>query len=162
MIATLQPKTQLIDTAVNHFPRFAADEQLALLWKIYQGSRDPASGTPLPDFARLLCDRLLQQPADRQARILRDLVTNTDTSFSREYGALDRNDKLAFWFAIFHKNRGDRLSVEFQNYRLSPPAQEFWQTFNALDPIPQTQLLDRIVNTLGVNPIAGTTLIATG
>lgn len=161
MIATVQPKTLPFEIALNHFPRFAVDEQLALLWEIYQTTDRIPGGTPLTDFARLMCDRLCDKSPEDQHRILRDLASNTDTHFCREYGGLSTEDKLAFWPVIFRKIQSGDIHDNFRNYHLSPPAQEFLNTFHRLDPIPQTRLLTSVVDTLGVNPIAGSTLVAT-
>lgn len=90
--------------AVKQISRLSTDDQLALLWFVYEKMGDSitpaAPGSASPDIARGLFNQVKEKSQNEQLQIQRDLVNQVDNVISREYGSLSANSKLAFWYYL--------------------------------------------------------------
>ncbi|NJL44914.1 MAG: hypothetical protein HC922_02490 [Leptolyngbyaceae cyanobacterium SM2_3_12] len=127
------------DQAVAAFQAADVDEQLAMLWQIYNTLGQAfAASSPVALFSQAVQQLLSQfNQVDRQDQleILRDILLGADTRFAKAYGALNINMKLAFW---------QRLTRQISLKRLSPSFKD------RIQPRETVALMAR-VNTMGLN-----------
>jgi Orange carotenoid protein, N-terminal len=80
------------------------DDQLALLWFVYTKmgtSITPAApGASGSDIAEGLFNQVKELPHQEQLQVMRDIAEKANTQFSRQYGSLSPETKLAFWYFL--------------------------------------------------------------
>ena len=149
-----------VPTAVEAIQGLSIDDQLGLLWVLYEnmgGLVTPAASgaTERIRLAGTLVHEIANLPADDQLQFMRDLVINTNNALTRAYGALSSNNKLAFWFQLAEWMRsGDVISVP-NDFQLSAPAVGVLNKLLALDFNQQIAVLRIIVGKMGINPLVG-------
>lgn len=97
-----------VDTAPNTlsaYTRLSGTERFDFIQAIYsrlgQTITDQAVGAQWSSLAhRLSCKVEQVRRVDRNG-VIKDILTNQDTRFSRAYGELDANTRLAFWHRLF-------------------------------------------------------------
>lgn len=148
-----------LDTAVEAFARLSADEQLALLWFIYEEigkSVTPAApDAASAEIANGLFEQVKQKSYDEQLQVMRDLANRSSSLISREYGSLSANTKLAFWYALARGMDEGTIIPMPDNYELSQAAEELLGTILMLEFQQQITVLRNVVLPMGSEPAAG-------
>ncbi|AFY33258.1 orange carotenoid protein N-terminal domain-containing protein [Calothrix sp. PCC 7507] len=97
---SLSNETQKV---VEAFNALDTDAKLAWLYFVYEkmgGSITPAAPTAAdPELAPILLRDYLQLSSKQQLDIMREIINNEDTDYSRAYGALKENNQLLVWYA---------------------------------------------------------------
>lgn len=159
---TTSPSTSGLSPAVSDaiasFKHLSVDDQLGLLWVIYQ-SLGCSFAPSTPGAARLfltqgLLHRLKQMPTTEQLPVLHDLLTGTDTPITRQYGMFVPNTKLAFWSQLFEWMYAGEIVPEVVSYKLSPTARQLFRKIASLDYSEQIQLVRQVILDMGIEPIA--------
>lgn len=124
--------------AVERFQRLSGDDQLALLWYVYQeiGSDiTPKGGTDTSGFeiAQGLYDRIKGKSQDEQLQIQRDIATRKKTDFSQTYGNLNSSTKLALWYLLAQGIDAGEIVPVPGDYQLSKEGQEFLNAVKKID-----------------------------
>lgn len=151
----------LIDlgAAVDKFQLLGIDDQLALLWFIYEkmgNSITPAApGSASSAIVGGLYQQVKQKPQREQLQIQRDIAMRQDTRFSREYGSLSANSKLAFWYYLAQgMEEGSLINVP-ADYEIAAESSEWLGTIEVLDFEQQITVLREIVDKMGAQPAGG-------
>ncbi|NEQ32846.1 MAG: Orange carotenoid protein [Leptolyngbya sp. SIO4C5] len=101
VMAGIDPQIQ---QALDQYKRLTPDEQLALLWYVYEEMGEAvtpaAPGAASEGIAEGLFAQVKALSFDEQLEAMRAMLNPQDTQLSREYGALSRDTKLAFWYRL--------------------------------------------------------------
>ncbi|MEM6254468.1 MAG: orange carotenoid protein N-terminal domain-containing protein [Cyanobacteria bacterium P01_D01_bin.156] len=147
-----------VPDAVVSIQRLPVDEQLGLLWCLYEnmgGLVTPVSpgATDRIKLAGTLIYQVANLSHEEQLQFMRDLVTGANNPMTRDYGCLTSNNKLAFWYQLAEWMRsGDVIPVP-QDYKLSAPANAVLNKLIALGFNQQIAVLRLIVGKMGINPL---------
>ena len=148
-----------LDAAIEQFYRLKTDRQLALLWFIYKEMGDSvtpaAPATAARDVAGGLYEQVKATPQEEQLQIMRDIARKASTRFSREYGALSANTKLAFWYYLAQGMDEGTIIPMPDNYQLSDEAKELFDAIIRLDFQQQITILRNAVVNMGAEPAEG-------
>ncbi|MGC9502884.1 orange carotenoid protein N-terminal domain-containing protein [Baaleninema sp.] len=148
-----------LDAAIEQFYRLQTDQQLALLWFIYKEMGDSitpaAPATASRDIAGGLYEQVQATPQEEQLQIMRDIARKSSTRFSREYGALSANTKLAFWYYLAQGMDEGSVIPMPKNYQLSDQAQELFNAIVRLEFQQQITILRNAVVNMGSEPAEG-------
>ncbi len=150
--------TQAVSKAVAAFNRLTVDDQLGLLWVIYQNLGCTLT-TTAPGAARLfltqgLLHRIKQMPHTEQLQVMGDLLAGADTPITRQYRLFAENTKLAFWYQLFEwMSTGEVVSLA-SYYQLSPQAAKLFTKIVSLELDEQIVVVRQVVVDLGVDPLA--------
>jgi hypothetical protein len=147
-----------VTNAIAAYQQLTTDEQLGLLWKLYQNmgrSITPAApGAARLQFAEGLIESVKAMPHDQQLQFMRDLVEQKNTSETRAYGVLTNNTKLAFWYQLaVLMDAGDVIPVP-SYYKLSDAAIRVFGEISKLEPGQQITVMRQAVVAMGVDPLA--------
>ncbi len=140
------------------FKCLSVDDQLATFWFIYTElgrSITPAA----PGSARLqLAEGLLNQikalSFDEQLQVQRDIATGLNTPYSRSYGVLSPNTKLAFWYQLAQWMEQGFVVPVPAGYTLNRDSAQVLEALKRLDIGQQITVLRNIVINMGVDPLA--------
>ena len=147
-----------VSNASLAFNRLSTDEQLGLLWKIYDnmgGMVTPAAtGASTLHFAQGLLDKVQSLSHDDQLNFMRDLVNRTNTDLTRAYGVLTNNTKLAFWFQLAEMMRAGEVVPVPKFYALPAAAKAVLNQIVQLEFNQQITLLRKSVVSMGYDPFA--------
>jgi hypothetical protein len=140
------------------FKALSVDDQLAVLWYAYTemgNSITPAAtGAARLQLAEGLLNQIKQMSHNEQLEVMRDLVAQKNTQFSRSYGILSANTKLAFWYELSELMvRGLVVPVP-AGYQLSRDGAQVLETLKQLDFGQQITVLRKVVSDMGVDPLA--------
>lgn len=149
-----------LNKAIEIFNGFSVDKRLALLWYVYeklgQSITPAAPNAAEPAIAGGLFEQVQNKPHEEQLQIMRDIVGGTDTRYSREYGALSANTKLAFWYFLA-RGMVQKIIIPMPNqYPLSDTENEWLGTLELLEFDQQITILRDLANSMGVEPTAAT------
>ncbi len=118
-----QLRSEGTQSLVNDFQNLSTDDQLALLYWIYEKMGDSvtpaAPGAAEPNIAPMLMDDYYKLSEDDQLNIMRDIVDRKDTVYSRAYGALSANNQLVVWYA-WALGMGDTIVDMPSDYKSTP------------------------------------------
>lgn len=164
MFITNQPPTSTLELtpavnpAFNDFQRLSVDDQLGLLWGVYQNLGCSLAPTPA-GAARLfltqgLLHRIKQMSANEQLAAMQDLLKGTDTPISRQYGLFTLKTKLAFWTQLFDWMSTGEVSPMAITEPLSASATSLLKAIALLDLNDQISLFHGILDQMGVSPLA--------
>ncbi len=147
-----------VTNAIQAFKGLTIDEQLGLLWVIYDNmgrSITPAApGAARLQFAEgLLSDVKVMAPQE-QLQFMRDLVAQKNTALTRSYGVLSNNTKLAFWYQLAEAMRTGEVVPVPSFYKLSQGAMAVFGQISRLEFNQQITVLRQAVVDMGVDPIA--------
>lgn len=139
---------------VEQFQKFQADEQLALMWYIYEevGPQiTPAadSNSTGMDIARGWFDRVQEMSQDKQLQVQRDIVARKDSEISRQYGSLDSSTKLSFWYLLAQGIENGSIVPVPGDFSLSNDAQNFLNTLKGMNFNDQISLMKSVVLPMG-------------
>ncbi|MEQ9356919.1 orange carotenoid protein N-terminal domain-containing protein [Coleofasciculus sp. F4-SAH-05] len=155
--ATLELKPA-VNQAFNDFQRLPVDDQLGLLWGMYQNLGCSLAPTPV-GAARLfltqgLLHRIKQMPAAEQLTAMQDLLKRTDTPTSHQYGLFTLKTKLAFWTQLFDWMSTGEVSPVVIASPLSSSATTLLRAIALWELNEQISLFHSIIDQMGVAPLA--------
>lgn len=149
-----------IGTAVQEvttlFNCLSVDDQLGLLWVIYtetgRSITAAAPGTARLQLAEGLLNEIKGMNFDTQLQMMRDLVANVNTPFTRAYGVFSPNTKLAFWYQLAELMKQGFVVPVPPGYTLSRDADRVFSAIQSLDFGQQITVLRNAVIAMGVDP----------
>lgn len=147
-----------VTKAIAAFKGLAIDEQLGLLWVLYENmgrSITPAApGAARLQFAEGLLVDVKAMSHQNQLQFMRDLVAKKNTPQTRSYGVLSGNTKLAFWYQLAEAmRRGDVIPVPAY-FKLGQSGLAVFGDISRLEFNQQITVLRQAVVDMGVDPIA--------
>ncbi|ASC71350.1 Orange carotenoid-binding protein [Halomicronema hongdechloris C2206] len=155
---TTSPALQVVPNAIASFRQLSADEQLGLLWVIYEnmgGAITPAApGAARMQFAEGLLQDVKAMPQQDQLQFMRDLVNRINTEHTRAYGVLSNNTKLAFWYQLAELMRTGEVIPVPSFYKLPEQALALFGQISKLEFGQQITVLRQAVMEMGVDPLA--------
>jgi hypothetical protein len=145
-------------TTVAAFKRLSVDEQLGLLWVLYDNMghaiTPAAPGAARLQFAEGLLAQIKALPHDQQLKFMRDLANKVNTPYTRAYGLLSNNTKLAFWYELAELMCVGEVVPMPTNYQLSDAGTRVFAQIAALEFNQQITILRQIVVKMGFDPLA--------
>ena len=148
-----------VPQAVEAIESLSIDDQLGLLWAIYEnmgGLVTPAA--PDATIRIKLVGGLIFEVAnlshEEQLQFLRDLVARVNNPLTRAYGVLSSNNKLAFWYQLAEWMRSGEIISTPEGFQLSASAIAILRKVIALEFNQQIAVLRLIVGKMGINPLA--------
>ena len=157
-IASLPVSLEPVPVALAAFNRLSTDDQLGLLWVIYDnmgGAITPAAtGVARLQFTQGLLEQVKALGPNQQLDFMRDLANRRNTEMTRAYGLLTNNTKLAFWYQLAELMRSGEVIAVPANYQLSQDASLVYSSIAALDFNQQITLLRQAVIAMGFDPFA--------
>ncbi len=148
-----------VPQAVEAIQRLSIDEQLGLLWVLYDnmGSLVTPAAPDASERIKIaggLIYEVVGLPHQEQLQFMRDLVAQVNNPLTRAYGTLTSNNKLAFWYQLAEWMRSGEVIAIPEGYQLSAPANAVLNQVVALDFNQQIAVLRLIVGKMGINPLA--------
>ncbi len=148
-----------VPQAVEAIQRLSIDDQLGLLWVLYENMGSlvtPAApdATERIKIAGGLIYEVVSLSHEEQLQFMHDLVAQVNTPLTRAYGTLISNNKLAFWYQLAEWMRSGEVIAIPEGYQLSAPANAVLNKVVALDFNQQIAVLRLIVGKMGINPLA--------
>ena len=147
-----------VPLAVEAIQSLPIDDQLGLLWVLYKnmgGLVTPAApgATERIKLAGGLIYEVANLPHQEQLQLMRDLVAGVNTPFTRAYGALSSNNKLAFWYQLAEWMGSGEVIPTPEGYQLSAPATAVFNQIVALEFNQQIAILRLVVGKMGIDPL---------
>ena len=147
-----------VSSAIAAFKGLATDEQLGLLWVLYDNMgraiTPAAAGAARMQFAEGLLTQVRAMVPSEQLQFMRDLAECKNTPATRAYGVLTNNTKLAFWYQLAEDMRAGVVIAVPDYYKLSAAAMAVFGQISTLDFNQQITVLRQTVVAMGVDPIA--------
>lgn len=150
-----------VDQALSKFQGLSVDEQLAFLWYVYEKmgeSITPAApGAASGEISHSLSQQVEElEMGEPQLEVMRDIASGKDTRFSRSYGSLDDNTKLAFWYALAQGMEGGTIVPMPEDYTASDATQQLLGSLESMDQQQQITILRDAVLPMGAEAKQGT------
>lgn len=150
------------EQAIATFRKLSVDDQLALLWYIYENMGDSvtpaAPGSASSEIAERLFEQVKQKSHSEQLEIMRNLAAQRDSLISREYGSLGRDTKLAFWYLLSVGMDEGTIIPMPSDYNMAQPGHELLEALKNTDFEEQITFLRNAVLPMGTEPKAGSEL----
>lgn len=147
-----------VATAITAFKGLSTDEQLGLLWVLYENMgraiTPAAPGAARLQFAEGLLTQVKGLAPQDQLQFMRDLVNQANTPLTRAYGVLTNNTKLAFWYQLAEEMRAGTIIPVPSYYTLGAEGQTVFGQLSTLDFNQQITVLRQAVVAMGVDPLA--------
>ncbi|PSR16476.1 Orange carotenoid protein [filamentous cyanobacterium CCP3] len=146
--------------AIANFKRLDVDEQLALLWFVYEQMGDAitpaAPGSASPEIATGLYDQVKAQEQQQQLDTMRAIARSDQSNqISREYGSLGANTKLAFWYFLAQGMTSGEIIPMPDDYELSNQGQDLLAALETMDFEEQITILRSAAEGMGSEPASG-------
>ncbi|MBD2773517.1 orange carotenoid protein N-terminal domain-containing protein [Iningainema tapete] len=139
------------------FKSLLVDDQLTVLWFAYtemgRSIAPAATGAARLQLANGLLNQIKQMSHDKQLQVIRDLAAQKNTEFSRSYGTLSANTKLAFWYELSELMVKGYVVPMPAGYQISRDGAQILEAIKQLDFGEQIALLRKIVIDMGVDPL---------
>ena len=155
-----QTRSQDTQNIVNEFEKLSTDDQLAVLYWIYEKMGDSitpaAPGAAGPNIAPMLMDDYFKLSDDEQLQIMRDIVERKDTVYSHAYGALSANNQLVVLYA-WAVGMGDHIVDMPSDYQSTPETDRILSHIEKASFEEQISILREIAGGMGytnVGPVA--------
>ena len=147
----------VVASAIALFKNLSIDDKLAVLWFVYteMGSfiTPAATGAARLQLTAGLLNKIKQMSHDEQLQVMRDLVANKNTQFSRSYGVFSPNTKLAFWYELAQLMDQAVVIPIPEGYKLSRDGSQALKTIRDLEFSQQITVLRKTVVDMGVDII---------
>lgn len=148
------------DQTVETFKQFSADEQLALLWFIYdeiKGSINPNPNDNETGFAiaQASVNQLAQMSQEEQLQVQRDIINGSSNGIAKAYSDFNSSNRIAFWYLLAQEMEKGRVVNVPADYRLPSEAQRFMDSFKSYDFERQITAIRNVVATMGNAPKQG-------
>lgn len=155
-LANIQADAVASTTAI--FQSLSVDDQLAVLWYTYtemgRSITPAATGAARLQLAEGLLNQIKQMSHAEQLQVMRDLASQNNTQFTRSYGILSANTKLAFWYELSELMvKGVVVPVPL-DYKISRDGSQVLEALKQLDFGQQITVLRKVVAEMGVDPLA--------
>ncbi|ACK70361.1 Orange carotenoid protein [Gloeothece citriformis PCC 7424] len=150
-----------IDQAVSKFSQFSIDDQLALLWFVYEKMGKgvtpaaPDASTAAPGIAEGLFNQVKEKSQQEQLDIMRDIARGNNTLISREYGSLSATTKLEFWYLLAQGMDAGTVIPMPEDYQVSEDGNNWVSELERLEFQQQITVLRSIVSEMGAEPASG-------
>lgn len=147
------------DQTLAQFRKLAVDQKLALLWFIYKKmgkSITPAApGAAEPAIAEGLFNQIKELSQEEQLQVQRDMLQQTSTEITREYGSLSDNTKLLLWYRLAQGMDEGSIIPMPEDYKISDEEKTVLAAVETLDFQQQITFLRNVVAPSGSDPKAG-------
>ncbi|WP_013320748.1 orange carotenoid protein N-terminal domain-containing protein [Gloeothece verrucosa] len=149
------------DKVVNEFTQFSIDDQLALLWFVYEKMGQgvtpaaPDASTASPGIAEGLFNQVKEKPQEEQLQIMRDIARGNSTEMSRQYGSLSATTKLDFWYLLAQGMDQGTIIPMPENYQVSQQGNDWLKALEGLEFQQQITVLRSIASNMGAEPASG-------
>ncbi|PSN13509.1 Orange carotenoid protein [filamentous cyanobacterium CCT1] len=148
------------DQAISIFQRLDVDEQLALLWFVYEQMGDSitpaAPGSASPEIATGLYNQVKEQEQQQQLETMRAIARrDSSNQISREYGSLAANTKLAFWYFLAQGMTTSEIIPMPDDYELTNQGQDLLAALETMDFEEQITILRSAAEGMGSEPASG-------
>ena len=145
-----------VPEAVEAIRRLSIDDQLGLLWVLYEnmgGLVTPAApgATERIKLAGGLIYEVANLSNEEQLQFMRDLVAGVNNPLTRSYGLLSSNNKLAFWYQLGEWMRSGEVIPVPEGYQLSAVATAVLNKVVALEFNQQIAVLRLVVGNMGID-----------
>lgn len=150
------------DQGKQAFQGLGVDEQLALLWFVYtklgQSITPAAPGASGSEIAQGLFNQVKELSHPEQLQIMRDIASKSNTQFSRQYGSLSPETKLAFWFFLAQGMENGTIIPMPPDYQLSGAGKNLLSQIEGLGFQQQIDFLRGTVLPMGAEPAGGSNI----
>ncbi len=147
------------DRGQEAFKSIDINEQLTLLWVIYtklgQSITPAAPGAASSEIAESLCNQIKALSQPEQIKAQQDIASGTNTLFSREYGSLGDDTKLAFWYYLGVGMEDGSIAPLPIGAELSQAGKDLLAELEAMDYGKQISFLRGSVLLMGAEPAPG-------
>ena len=148
------------DQTVEAFMQFGADEQLALLWFIYEevkGSITPSASDNETGFAiaQASVDQLAEMSQEQQLQAQRDIINGSNDGIAHDYANFNSSNRIAFWYLLGQEMEKGRIVNVPSDYKLPSEAQGFMDSFKGYDFEGQLTAIRNVVSMMGSSPKPG-------
>lgn len=147
-----------VTSTTTVFQSLSVDDQLAVLWYAYtemgRSITPAATGAARLQLAEGLLNQIKQMSHPEQLQVMRDLVAKKNTQFTRSYGILSANTKLAFWYELSELMVKGFVVPVPTDYQISRDGSQVLEALKQLDFGQQITILRRVVADMGVDPLA--------
>lgn len=121
----------------GQFSDLSTDDQLAVLWKVYQGLGETTIENPddnkESDNSSDLYNQLKDKSQDDQLQFMRDVIDGNSNDHTNAYQALSNTTKVALWYRLGQgMSEGNVVQVP-SDYKLSDEAQQVANTIGAIN-----------------------------
>ncbi|MBD2204024.1 orange carotenoid protein [Calothrix sp. FACHB-1219] len=148
----------VVTSSIAVFKSLNVDDQLAVLWYAYtemgRSITPAATGAARLQFAEGLLQQIKQMSHTQQLEVMRDLAAKRNTQFSRSYGVLGTNTKLAFWYELSELMVQGTVVPVPAGYQISRDAAQVLKTLRELDFGQQITVFRKVVSDMGIDPFA--------
>lgn len=150
------------DRGKQAFNGLKVDDQLALLWFVYEKlgkSITPAApGASGSEIAQGLFNQVKDFPHEQQLEIMRDIASKKSTEFTRMYGSMSPETKLAFWYFLAQGMETGTIIPMPDNYELPQQAKALLGEIETMDFQQQIDFLRGCVLPMGAEPASGSSI----
>lgn len=147
-----------VTSTTSVFQSLSVDDQLAVLWYAYtemgRSITPAATGAARLQLAEGLLNQIKQMSHSEQLQVMRDLAGKKNTQFTRSYGILSANTKLAFWYELSELMVKGYVVPVPAGYQISRDGFQVLEAIKELDFGQQITVLRRVVSEMGVDPLA--------
>ncbi|MBD2357853.1 orange carotenoid protein [Tolypothrix sp. FACHB-123] len=148
----------VVTSSIAVFKSLNVDDQLAVLWYAYtemgRSITPAATGAARLQFAEGLLQQIQQMSHAQQLEVMRDLAAKRNTQFSRSYGVLGTNTKLAFWYELSELMVKGIVVPVPAGYQISRDGAQVLKTLIGLDFGQQITVFRKVVSDMGIDPFA--------
>ena len=148
-----------VNEKVYHFHSLGMDEQLAILWYLYQdfvkGNITPEAERPDENLEKSegLIEKVLQMSPEDQLQVQKDIIIGKNGSALQAYQKYSSNQKLFFWYRLAEEMEKSNAVKVPDDYQLSPDAQ---QLLDAVKKMEFSEQLVFIKNVVGLGAAQAT------
>jgi Orange carotenoid protein, N-terminal len=137
----------------------SVDDQLGLLWVVYTklgSSITPAApGASGSEIAQGLFNQVKELSHQEQLQVMRDIANKANTQFSRQYGSLSPETKLAFWYFLAQGMENGTIIPMPPDYELPQPGKNLLAKIEGMDFQQQIDFLRGCVLPMGAEAAGG-------
>ncbi|MFE4105464.1 orange carotenoid protein N-terminal domain-containing protein [Almyronema epifaneia] len=143
----------VVSQTVDQFTELRADEQLIILWRIYEMMGEAihmaAPAVMFSQMVQSLFAQLLQLQRKEQIEALQDIASGEETRISVAYGNLSAPLKLAFWYRLAQAHKRGQFPAVPQAEHLSYKAERLLENLQQLGFNQKVTFLQAAVEELG-------------
>ena len=128
-----------VNEKVYHLHSLGMDEQLAVLWYVYQDFVK-ANITPEAerknenlDKSETLIEKVLEMSSKDQLQVQKNLIIGKDSQEFQVYKEYSSNQKLFFWYRLAEEMEQGNVVQVPDDYQLSPDAQQLLDAVKELE-----------------------------
>lgn len=153
------PTINSVAEAKKVFQGLSIDNQLAFLWFVYtkigKSITPAAPGAAGSEIAGNLFAQVKELSHEEQLQVQRDIANRKSTRFSREYGSLSPETKLAFWYYLAQGMEEGTIVPMPENYELPTEGTTLLGELENMDFNAQIDFLRDSVMPMGAPPAQG-------